>query len=253
MEIPKLYDSYLLLFTFFFIFIYCLGYFIILKHWSKKYRAEASTCAMSLAHGTPAVFLALFSILKSHQSISLNQLNFASPNTALENMVLEFSTAYFLMDLFNYIVLIPLDVLFIAHHLATLYVLLTCRYVLGHGAVAILGILVLAEITTLCQNTWSLARYRKVDSEKAAKLYEFLSPIFFAYYTMVRGILGPLFAYKIGVFFASGMHGDLIPLWAWISWMVVTVSTIGVSLLWIMNQWLALYRNRIKKELKKIS
>ncbi|CAI9785099.1 unnamed protein product [Fraxinus pennsylvanica] len=124
---------------------------------------------------------------------------------------------------------------------------------LGRGAVAILGILVLAEITTSCQNTWSLARYRKVDSEKAAKVYEFLSPIFFAYYTMIRGILGPLFAYKIGVFFASGMHGDLIPLWAWISWMVVTVSIIGVSLLWIMNLWLALYRNRIKKELKKIS
>ncbi|KAL2547174.1 3-oxoacyl-[acyl-carrier-protein] reductase [Forsythia ovata] len=126
-------------------------------------------------------------------------------------------------------------------------------YVFGNGAVAILGILILAEITTLCQNTWSLARYRKVDSKKAAKVYEFLSPIFYAYYTMVRGILGPLFAYKIGVFFASGMAGDLIPLWAWISWMVVIVSSIGVSILWIMHLWLALYRERIKKEVKKIS
>ncbi|KAI3467667.1 hypothetical protein Pfo_024330 [Paulownia fortunei] len=251
MDIPKLYDSPLPVFTLWFIFIYILGYFIIFKNWSKKYRSEASSCLMSLAHGTPALVLSIFSILQSQNSIA--QLDFTSPNTSFQNLVLEFSIAYFLMDLLHYMVLVPSDVLFIAHHLATLYVLMTCRYLFEHGAVAILGILALAEVTTTCQNTWSLARYRKVDSAKAAGVFEFLSPPFYAYYTVVRGILGPLYVYKIGLFFTSGVANGMIPRWAWISWIVVIVAGIGVSILWVLHHWIDLYRHRSTKELKKLS
>ncbi|KAK6139159.1 hypothetical protein DH2020_027100 [Rehmannia glutinosa] len=251
MDIPNLYDPPIPVFTLWFIFIYILGYFIIFKNWNRKYRAEASSCLMSLFHGTPALILSIFSIFQTQNTIS--QLNFTSPNTSFQNLVLEYSIAYFLMDLLHYMVMVPSDVLFIVHHLATLYVLMTCRYVIEHGAVAILGILVLAEVTTTCQNTWTLARYRKVDSAKAALVLEFLSPCFYAYYTVVRGILGPLFVYKIGLVFASGVDNGVIPRWAWISWIVVIIAGIGLSILWVLHLWIDLYREKSTKELKKFS
>ncbi|KZV39970.1 hypothetical protein F511_15632 [Dorcoceras hygrometricum] len=251
MEIPKFCDSYLPVFLSWFILVYFLGYFIIFKNWGKLYRAEASSCIMSLVHGNPAFVLSIFSILRSQNSVT--QLGFASRNTAFQNSVLEYSISYFLLDLLHYMVLVPSDVLFILHHVATLYVLMTCRYVFGVGAVAILGVLVLAEATTTCQNTWSLARYCKDDSTKAAALCDFLSPIFYAYYSVVRGILGPLFAYKIGLYFTHGLGDAVLPNWAWISWMVVIASGIGVSILWVLLLWTGFYRERTKKSAEKLS
>ncbi|GFQ07419.1 hypothetical protein PHJA_002886000 [Phtheirospermum japonicum] len=234
MDTPKLYDPPLHVFTLWFIFIYILGYFIIFKSWNKNYRSEASSCLMSLAHGTPALGLSIFSILQSQNNTS--QLDFTSPNTPFQNLVLEYSIAYFLMDLLHYMVCVPSEVLFIAHHIATLYVLMTCRYVFGHGAGAVLGILVLAE----------------AESAKAAIVFEFLSPYFYAYYTVVRGILGPAFVYKMGLVFASRVDSGMIPRWAWVSWIVVIVAGIGVSILWVVHLWIDLYRLR-SKEVKKLS
>ncbi|KAK4413182.1 TLC domain-containing protein [Sesamum alatum] len=131
MDFLIFYDSHLPLFTVWFIFTYMLGYFVIFKNWNNKYRSEAASCLMSLAHGTPALVLSILSILQFQNSIA--QLDFTSPNTALQNLVLEHSIAYFFMDLFHYIVLIPSDVLFIAHHVASLYVLTTCRYLFDMG------------------------------------------------------------------------------------------------------------------------
>ena len=168
-------------------------------------------------------------------------------------MVLDYSSAYFFMDLLHYMIFIPSDVLFIAHHLATLYVFLTCRYIVHHGGSAILVLLVLAEVTSACQNTWTFARFRKADVPVAAKVYERLSPVFYAFYSVVRGVLGPLFVYKIGVFYASGGADGVIPRWAWISWMIVIVSAILVSILWVINLWIDLYRERTKKGERKSS
>ncbi|XP_073316117.1 TLC domain-containing protein At5g14285-like [Primulina huaijiensis] len=251
MEIPKFYDSSLPAFISWFILVYLLGYFIIFKNWGKLYRAEASSCLMSLAHGNPAFVSSIFSILLSQNSVT--QIEFASPNTAFQNSVLEYSIAYFLLDLLHYIFLVPSDVLFIVHHLATLYVFITCRYVFGVGAVAILGILVLAEATTTCQNTWSLARYRKDDSTTAAAVLNFLSPIFYAYYSVVRGILGPLLAFKIGLYFTRGLGDGVFPNWAWISWIVVIGLGIGASILWVLHLWIDFYRERTEKNAKKLS
>ncbi|XP_073130012.1 TLC domain-containing protein At5g14285-like [Henckelia pumila] len=251
MEIPKFFTSSLPVFVSWFILAYLFGYFIIFKKWGKLYRAEASSCLMSLAHGNLAFVFSIFSILQSPNSST--RLDFASRNTAFQNLVLEYSISYFLLDLLHYMVLVPGDVLFIAHHVATLYVLMTCRYVFGVGAVAILGMLVLAEATTTCQNTWSLARYRKDDSTKAAAVLEFLSPIFYAYYSVVRGILGPLLAYKIGLFFTSGLGDGVLPAWAWISWIFVIGTAIGVSVLWVLNLWIDFYRERVHENTKKLS
>ncbi|GKV14698.1 hypothetical protein SLEP1_g25530 [Rubroshorea leprosula] len=229
-----------------FLTVYFLGYFIVFRNWNPKHRAEATSCFMSLFHGTPAAVLATTAIIQTQSS------SFASPNSPFQNTVLDYSIAYFFMDLLHYLLLIPSDVLFILHHLATLYVFLTCRFVVQHGAFALLGLLVLAEITSPCQNVWSLAGFRRQEVPAAGKLYESLSPPFFTFYSFVRGILGPLFVYKMGRFYGSGLANGLIPVWAWVSWMVVIVAAILVSILWVWNHWVHWYKRRNYKAPKKV-
>ncbi|KAF2286532.1 hypothetical protein GH714_017543 [Hevea brasiliensis] len=189
--------------------------------WSPKHRAEVSSCFISIIHGTPAVIFAIQALLHTKNSHS-----YASSNSTFHNRALEFSMAYFLMDLLHYILFFPTDVLFILHHLATLYVFVTCRYMIHYGAYGILVLLILAEATSLCQNVWTIAGFRKADVPAAARLYEFLSPPFLAFYSVVRGILGPLFVLKMVKFHLTGEANNLIPGWAWISWMVVIVTAI---------------------------
>lgn len=230
-----------------FLIIYFIAYLFVFRNWNIQIRPEASSCLISLAHGTPAVFLACYSIffIDSKQG-------FASRNTEFQNLVLDYSISYFLMDLLHYLVFCPSEVLFIGHHLATLFVFLTCRYLVLHGAYAILVLLVLAEITSACQNTWTLANARRIDVPTAAKLYDLLSPPFYAFYTVVRGFAGPLFVYEMGVFYLSGEADHVIPKWIWVSWIFVVTVAISVSILWISNLWLELYRERRGKLGKKM-
>ncbi|KAK9934438.1 hypothetical protein M0R45_021583 [Rubus argutus] len=235
------------LLTFFtmFLLIYLFARFVLFRSWGPKHRPEASSCIISLAHSTPAVFMAIHAIIHSQTPST-----FASPNTSFENTVLEYSIAYFLVDLLHYLVFFPSDVLFILHHLATLYVFSTCRYVVHHGAYAIIVLLFLAEITSGCQNVWTLASFRKADSAAAAKLYDFLSPWFYAFYSVFRVVLGPLFMFKMGLFYLSGAAGEEVPRWAWVSWMVVIVIAICVSILWVLNHWKDWYRDKLQKKMR---
>lgn len=121
----------------------------------------------------------------------------------------------------------------------------TCRYIVHHGAYAILSLLVLAEVTSFCQNTWTLANARKGDSSFAAKVFASLSLPFYVLYSVVRGFLGPIFVYQMGVFYLSGVADDVIP--RWVSWIVVVVIAICVSVLWILNLWTELFRERSGK------
>ncbi|KAB2610095.1 transmembrane protein 136-like [Pyrus ussuriensis x Pyrus communis] len=218
--------------------VYVIAYFIVFRTWSPKIRPEASSCLISLAHGTPAVFLSAYAILSDPAT------GFAAPNTLFQNSVLDYSVAYFLTDLLHYLVFFPSDVLFIGHHLATLFVFLTCRYVASHGAFAILCLLILAEVTSLCQNVWTLANARRGDLKFAAKVYDLLSPPFYILYSIVRGFVGPYFVYRMGAFYISGAADGLIPRWVWGSWIVVVMAAISVSILWISNLWVELFRAR---------
>ncbi|KAF5746491.1 DNA-binding storekeeper protein-related [Tripterygium wilfordii] len=237
--------------TFFmmFFFIYIFAYFVIFRNWASKERAEASSCFLSLFHGTPAVIMSIGAlILTQNQS----QLSFASPNSTLQNTVLEFSMAYFVMDLLHYIVFSPHEILFILHHVATLYVFATCHYMVRHGAVSLLVLLVLAEVTSACHNVWSLSRFRRHDVPAANRLYEVLSPCFYVFYSIVRGILGPIFVSRMGMFYAGGVAGTAIPSWAWISWMVVIVIAILVSIFWVFNHWVDWHKQMINKAEKRM-
>ncbi|XP_073291912.1 TLC domain-containing protein At5g14285-like [Primulina huaijiensis] len=198
----------LALFLIMYFIIYLTAFFIFFWARAPDLRPKASSCSISLAHGTPAVFLSSYVIL-SDPSI-----HFHSPNS-LQNLVLEYSIAYFLMDLLHPLVFSSTDVLYIDHHLCTLFVFLICRYVAYHGAFAILVLLILAEVTSFCQNLWTLAGARRSDLKFAAMLYDFLSPPFYAFYTIIRGFLASYFVYQMLV---RGAGHGAIPQWVWISW-----------------------------------
>ncbi|XP_057766957.1 TLC domain-containing protein At5g14285 [Salvia miltiorrhiza] len=229
-----------------YLILYLIAYSVLFRSWASKLRPEASSCAISLAHGTPAVFLAARAILSDPAR------DFHSANTPLQNLVLDYSIAYFLMDLVHYLIFYPTDVLFIGHHLATLFVFVTCRYVVYHGAFAILVLLVLAEVTSFCQNVWTLASARKSDVEFAAKVFDLLSPPFYALYSVVRGFVGPYFVYRMFAFYVTGAADAVIPKWVWISWLLVVVTAISVSILWIVNLWVVFFREDKKKAEKKV-
>ena len=86
-------------------------------------------------------------------------------------------------------------------------------------------------------------------------LYELLSPPFYAFYYVVKGFIGPLFLYKMGVFLSeAGDH--VIPRWSWVSWIIVELLAILVSILWISNLWVELFKERktkLQESEKKIS
>ncbi|XP_020573343.1 TLC domain-containing protein At5g14285-like [Phalaenopsis equestris] len=217
--------------------IYLIGYSLVFRTWHPKPRLDASSCLISLAHGTPAVFLAISSLLANPSS-------FASPNSDFQNLVLDFSIAYFAVDLLHLFIFFPADFLFIAHHLATLFVFVTCRYLVRHGAFSILVLLVLAELTSAFQNIWTLAGLRREEFPMAENVHRILSPPFFALYSIMRGLLGPLFFLKMSMFYLSGAADDVISRWILVSWIVVVGGAILVSIIWITNHWMKLFRER---------
>ncbi|KAD2803988.1 hypothetical protein E3N88_37365 [Mikania micrantha] len=110
--------------------------------------------------------------------------------------------------------------------MAVLYVFITCRFVVGYGGFAILLLLVLAEVTSPLQNAWSFTKHLKDEVASAGRLYRVLSPYFYVFYTVVRGVFGPLFVYRMVVFYLNGGGDGVVPVWAWASWMVVIVCAI---------------------------
>ncbi|ERN20356.1 hypothetical protein AMTRI_Chr06g177840 [Amborella trichopoda] len=249
----------------FFLLVYLSAYFVVFRRHRPEFRKEAASCFISLAHGTPVAAMAIFSLSSEPQfakaalSLSTNPKNFpesfpfAGPNTPFQAAILDYSIAYFLVDILHYLIFFPSDVLFIGHHVATIFVLATCRYLTGYGAPGILSLLILAELTSACQNTWTLARLQRAHSKMAAKVYDSLTPAFYFVYTLVRGFMGPYFMYKMGVFYFTGGGDGVIPRWVSLSWVVVVVTAISVSALWISNLWVEFYLEKLAKvkEVKK--
>ncbi|CAM8948315.1 hypothetical protein QQ045_017660 [Rhodiola kirilowii] len=224
-----------------FVMVYIIAYFVVFRRWSPKIRPDAASCAISLAHGMPAVLLAAHALMIKGG----DQHHFGEKNSESEEMVLDFSIAYFVADLGHLVLFSPADVLFIGHHVATTYVFATCRYLVGYGATAILQLLIIAEITSGVQNVWTLAAARKAEVAVAERVYKVLSPLFYVAYTVARGVVGPAVIWEMGAFYwGSGGGGGVIPMWLWVSWMVVIVAAVLVSQLWILNLWLVWFGER---------
>ncbi|PON88711.1 hypothetical protein TorRG33x02_154170 [Trema orientale] len=96
------------------------------------------------------------------------------------------------MDL-HYIIFFTGDLFFIGHHLANLFIFVTCWYLISHGTFSILFLLILAEVTSFYQNMWMLANARRGNVEFAAKVYDLLSPPFYALYLVACGFMRPYF------------------------------------------------------------
>ncbi|KAJ6811329.1 TLC domain-containing protein-like [Iris pallida] len=237
MESISYYGSWFPAFLAFFGLLYVIGRTLFFRSWTPRQRLVASSCFISLFHGSPAAILGASAILTHPVR------GFAFPNSDFQNLVLDYSVAYFTIDLLH-LILIRGDPLFIAHHVATLFVFVTCRYVAAHGAFALLVLLVLAEVTSFCQNVWTLAGARKADSPVAANVYKLVSPLFYSMYTLMRVFAGPWFFYKMSAFYLSGKANDVIPKWIAISWIVVVGGAISVSILWISNHWAALFSEK---------
>jgi hypothetical protein len=211
--------------------IYCIGQLVVFRRWAPRQRLEGASCLISLFHGTPAMLAAAGAIL----ALPVVARNFAAPNARLQDHVLDYSIAYFTMDMLHYLVFLPKDILIITHHLATLFVLVTCRYLVRHGAYALLVLLFLAEFTSLLHNVWTLAGIWRDQSPAAARVYSIVSPPFYTLYMLIRGVAGPLFLLKMTAFYLSGQAVDVIPWWVQISWILVVGTGIVVSNLWIWN------------------
>ncbi|KAJ8768855.1 hypothetical protein K2173_023850 [Erythroxylum novogranatense] len=141
------------------------------------------------------------------------------------------------MDLLHYLIFYPSDILFVEHHLATLFIFLTCRYLVTKG----------------CRKAWALANAQRMDNEFAAKVFDVLSPPFYAFYSVIRGFLGPYFVYQMGSSYISGVAEGVIPKWVWVSWLIVVTLAISVSILWVLNLWAQLYREKSAKLAKKLT
>ncbi|GJN13453.1 hypothetical protein PR202_gb00160 [Eleusine coracana subsp. coracana] len=230
--------------------LYLIGYFVVFRGWGPRRRPEAASCFTSLFHGTPAALLALRAVLtrRRHVTTSTDSLALlAAPNTAGEALVLDLSTAYFTVDLAHYLLFLPEEwALFVAHHVATLYVLATCRLVAGAGAHALLALEALAEATSAAQNAWTLAGMRRRDSLAAARVYDSLSLPFYAAYTVARAVLAPVwFIRMVRFYFSSSGGGGALPAWAWVSWTVVIGAGILLSVMWVGNLWVAYFRKNM--------
>ncbi|GFP98382.1 hypothetical protein PHJA_001982100 [Phtheirospermum japonicum] len=81
---------------------------------------------------------------------------------------------------------------------------------------SILVLLILAKVTSLCQDVWTLANARRSDLKLAAKVFDVLSPPFYALYFVVGEFLGPYFIYRMFAFYLSGADDTVIPRWVWV-------------------------------------
>ncbi|MCO5572566.1 hypothetical protein L7F22_026322 [Adiantum nelumboides] len=223
-----------------FISIYAVGFFSLFPRWRHKARFEAASCSMSLVHGAISSTLAAYDLL-------LVPWRLDAPNSPLENALMDFSIAYFLVDLLHYLLFIPEDFKFIGHHVATSIYMLTCKYYIGHGALSVMALMAVGEMTTPLQSVWTIARLGRDISPSARRIYEGASLPFTIFFTCTRGLVGPLLTWILCKFYLSSEGRRVIPFWLAALWMGMVVIGMAGSIMWMQSLWVGLRKFKSRK------
>ncbi|GLJ34093.1 hypothetical protein SUGI_0685340 [Cryptomeria japonica] len=170
-----------------------------------------------------------------------------APNTNLENKIMEFSLAYFAIDMIHYILVNPSDYLFILHHVATSTYMISCRYYTGHGGISAISLMCTGEATSPFQNVWTVARMGRGESPLASRIYAAMSPAFTVYFTIMRCIVGPYIAWELGSFYFPGKADKVIPRGIAYFWMVTVILAIVGSTVWVYKLWTGLIKFYARK------
>ncbi|KAH9326547.1 hypothetical protein KI387_006725, partial [Taxus chinensis] len=188
-----------------------------------------------MVHGTASCLLSAYDMLKNPWKLD-------APNTYLENKIMEFSTAYFAVDLLHYLLVNPSDYLYIFHHTATSFYMLSCRYFTGHGGLSAISLIAAGEATSPFQNVWTVSRMARTGSALANRIYTSLSPFFTVYFTVMRCVVGPYLTWKLSAFYFAGKADAVIPRWLAYSWMITVIFAIFGSTIWVYKLWTGLIR-----------
>ncbi|KAL4385614.1 hypothetical protein GQ457_15G006630 [Hibiscus cannabinus] len=100
---------------------------------------------------------------------------------------------------------------------------------------------------------WSLSVLvgdRLIPNFQSGKVSDVLYLSFYEFYVVIRGIIGPFFVYKMGAFYMKDRNSVLV--WTWVSWMIVIVTTILVSI-WVFDHLIDWFRRGNYQVMKKVA
>ncbi|MCO5575834.1 hypothetical protein L7F22_029639 [Adiantum nelumboides] len=241
-------SSWLLSSSLVFAGIYILGYCIIFaRRWPRgaPERYKAASCCMSIVHG-PSTSLAatlymirLFYMERQHPSAYPHDRNswlnshLGASNTPFEEAIMEFSIAYFLIDLLHYVLFVPNQPLFIIHHIFTTSYMLSCRFYTRHGGFSTIVLFAVAECTSWLQNLWTIA-----SLTKSTALFNKLNIPFLTMFTIFRGIVTPWATWQLCQYYLFSLQAlAVVPNWLALYWMCSVFMGIVGSLYWVAAHW----------------
>ncbi|KAH7414882.1 hypothetical protein KP509_14G015900 [Ceratopteris richardii] len=199
-------DSWLPWSCVFFTGLYLLGYWVVFaRRWPHGAvdRFKAASCCMSIVHGTSTMKFWLASRL-------------GAANTRFEEAIMEYSTAYFLVDLVHYLLFVPNQPLFVLHHVFTSSYMLSCRFYTGHVAFSTIILFVVGESTSFLQNVWTISLLTH-----GAKLFNLLNVPFLIIVSIFPGVLTPWATWQLCLYFLFSREASAVvpfPLalyWMW--------------------------------------
>lgn len=118
-------------------------------------------------------------------------LHLDAANSPIQAVQLQFSLAYLIADTLYFLLFAPNDLLFLGHHaLAGLYLVASLK--LGVGGISAIFVFFMGEITSPLFNIFSVAKELKHDHPIAARVLEYVSPLFTISFVLVRSIISPV-------------------------------------------------------------
>ncbi|KAH7414883.1 hypothetical protein KP509_14G016000, partial [Ceratopteris richardii] len=242
----------------FFTGLYLLGYWVVFaRRWPRGAvdRFKAASCCMSILHGTSTsiYMLNLFYTDKQQDGGGENSSTMkfwlasrlGAANTRFEEAIMEYSTAYFLVDLVHYLLFVPNQPLFVLHHVFTSSYMLSCRFYTGHGAFSTIILFVVGESTSFLQNVWTISLLTH-----SAKLFNLLNVPFLIMFSIFPGVLTPWATWQLCLYFLFSREASaVVPFPLAHYWMWSVFMGISGSLYWVSTHWtqsaLAVARNPV--------